>query len=366
MPIGSLQMNQLQKFHDSITNNGVKIGITSRSDNYMSFQVKGSYNSAVKSFAIKHSNGNDCLSAVENYRDIIGLRSYGWVKKENGSYYKKSTDLCSFKQGSEGYKLLTNVFNNIKKLEISAYYDGKEFCNETFSPFIKALRDLNSQKTTEGTSTAGSTTIKLPDLNQREESTTEGVAHDVQEDSEYVTIESAPLKKQEPELFDFASSKATTQEINNVINEIEESNASDGITPEDISSVSRFDHKSKEVLEHPIFNSTDVEGPKLPEINRGQYIRISAAGIAGGILGGVLAVAFVGLVYFIWHRKNRQGSYDVEKAQKSNGEAESLSENSDQTQLEHSRATPETESLLSEVSNATSVAHLSSRISIEY
>ncbi|WP_410543039.1 hypothetical protein [Wolbachia endosymbiont of Tetranychus urticae] len=55
------------------------------------------------------------------------------------------------------------------------------------------------------------------------------------------------------------------------------------------------------MLDHSIFNSTDVEGPKLPEINGGQYIGI--AGIAGGIFGGVLAVAFAGLGYFVWHRK---------------------------------------------------------------
>ncbi|WP_338406565.1 hypothetical protein [Wolbachia endosymbiont (group A) of Longitarsus flavicornis] len=347
-------MNQLQKFYNSITNNGVEIKVTSRSDNYMSFQVKGSYNSAVEFFAIKHSNGNGRLSAVENYRDIIGLGSYGWVKKENGSHYKQSTDLCSFKQGSEGYKLLTNVFNNIKKLEIWTYYDGKEFCNETFSPFIKALRDLNSQKTTEGTSTAGSTTTKSSNFNQLRGSTTEVVDYQMKEDSEYVTMEPAPLKKQEPELFDFASSKATTKEINDVIEEIIRSNASDGITPEDISSVSRFDHKSKEVLERPIFNSTDVEGPKLPEINGGQYIRISAAGVAGGILGMLVLGAVGGLGYLIWHRKNREGSYDIEKAQRGNGETESLSENK------------ERESLLSKVSNATSVAHLSSQISTEY
>lgn len=185
-------------------------------------------------------------------------------------------------------------------------------------------------------------------INQLGGSTTEGVVHEVQEDSEYVTMESAPLKEQEPELFDFASSKATTQEINDVINEIEESNASDGITPEDIS---RFGHNSKEVLDHSIFNSTDVEGPKLPEINGGQYIGI--AGIAGGILGMLVLGAVGGLGYLIWHRKNREGSYDVEKAQRSNGETESLSENK------------ERESLLSRVSNATSVAHLSSQISTE-
>ncbi|WP_375604224.1 hypothetical protein NOX90_01085 [Wolbachia endosymbiont of Anurida maritima] len=198
-------------------------------------------------------------------------------------------------------------------------------------------------------------------INQLGGFTTEGVDHEAQEDSEYVTIESAPLTKQE---FDFASSKATAEKIDKVMDEIKKSNASDGITPENISSVSRFDHNSKEVLEYPIFNSTDVEGPKLPEINGGQYIGI--AGIAGGILGMLVLGAVGGLGYLIWHRKNREGSYDVEKAQKSNSEAESLSE---QTQLEHSRATPETEereSLLSRVSNPTSVEHLSSRISTGY
>ncbi|KLT23085.1 hypothetical protein wVul_0288 [Wolbachia endosymbiont of Armadillidium vulgare str. wVulC] len=199
-------------------------------------------------------------------------------------------------------------------------------------------------------------------INQLRRSTTEGVDYQMKEDSEYVTIEPASLKKQEPELFDFASSKATTKEINNVVGEVVRSNASNGIATENIRSVSRFDSNSKEVLEHPIFNSTDVEGPKLPEINGGQYIRISVAGIAGGILGGVLAVAFAGLGYFIWHRKNREGSYDVEKAQRSNGETASLSE---QAQLEHSRATPEAEERESLLSNATSIAHLSSQISIE-
>ncbi|WP_410543042.1 hypothetical protein [Wolbachia endosymbiont of Tetranychus urticae] len=54
---------------------------------------------------------------------------------------------------------------------------------------------------------------------QLRESTTEEIDYQMQED---VTIESASLTKQE---FDFASSKVTTKEINDVINEIEESNA---------------------------------------------------------------------------------------------------------------------------------------------
>ncbi|WP_349967063.1 hypothetical protein [Wolbachia endosymbiont of Armadillidium arcangelii] len=52
----------------------------------------------------------------------------------------------------------------------------------------------------------------------------------------------------------------------------------------------------------------------------------------------------------------------LKKAQRSNGETASLSE---QAQLEHSRATPEAEERESLLSNATSVAHLSSQISIE-
>lgn len=234
-----------------------------------------------------------------------------------------------------------------RKIQSNKEYNFREF-SETY------LKKLWDKEVTTSSQELKEIIDENMQINQLGGFTTEGVDHEVQEDSEYVTIESAPLKKQEPELFDFASSKATTKEINDVIEEIIRSDASNGITTENIRSVSRFGNKSKGMLERPIFNSTDVEGPKLPEINGGQYIRISAAGIAGGIFGGVLAVAFVGLVYFIWHRKNREGSYDVEKAQRSNGETESLSENK------------ERESLLSKVSNATSVAHLSSQISTEY
>lgn len=120
-------------------------------------------------------------------------------------------------------------------------------------------------------------------------STTEVADYQMREDSEYITMESVSLKKQEPELFDFASSEATTKEINDVINEIKELNASYGITPEDIS---HFGHNSKEVLEHPIFNSTDVEEPKSPELpGREQG---TTAVITVGILSGVLVVAFIG------------------------------------------------------------------------
>ncbi|MCM1001949.1 hypothetical protein [Wolbachia pipientis] len=97
-----LQMNQLEKFYSLIANSRVKIRFTSRSDNYMSFAVEGSHESAVKSFDVIYTDDNGGLSAVKNYRDMITLGSYGWVKGEDGSYRKQSADLCSFKQGSEG------------------------------------------------------------------------------------------------------------------------------------------------------------------------------------------------------------------------------------------------------------------------
>ncbi|MGL9718871.1 MAG: hypothetical protein ACR5K9_09770 [Wolbachia sp.] len=149
MPRELLQMDQLEKFYSLIANSRVKIGFTSRSNNYMSFKVKGSDGSAVESFSIIYTDDNGGLSAVKNYRDMISLGSYGWVKREDGSYRKQSTDLCSFKLGSEGYKLLTNLFSKLKKLNFSTY-DGKEFCDKTFSPFIKAIRNLNNQRTIEG------------------------------------------------------------------------------------------------------------------------------------------------------------------------------------------------------------------------
>ncbi|GFR20231.1 uncharacterized protein TNCT_526351 [Trichonephila clavata] len=236
---------------------------------------------------------------------------------------------------------IDGIISGLKSRKIQS---NKEY---NFREFDKAyLKNLWDKEITTSSQELKEIIDENMQINQLGGFTTEGADYQMKEDSEYVTMESAPLKKQE---FDFASSKAITQEINDVINEIKESNASDRITPEDIS---HFGHNSKEVLEYPIFNSTDVEGPKLPEINGGQYIGI--AGIAGGILGGVLAVAFAGLGYFVWHRKNREGSYDVEKAMKNLPE---------QAQLEHSGSTSEIESLLS---NATSAEHLSSQISTEY
>lgn len=245
----------------------------------------------------------------------------------------KSIDIPQAIRESTMERIISDIEN--REIQNNKEYDYEEFKKTYLKSFMDELGKGSSQKLKERTD----------ENSQLRESTTEEIDYQMQED---VTIESASLTKQE---FDFASSKVTTKEINDVINEIEESNASYGITPEDISSVSRFDSNSQEVLDHSIFNSTDVEGPKLPEINGGQYIGI--AGIAGGILGGVLAVAFAGLGYFVWHRKNREGSYDVEKAMKNLPE---------QAQLEHSGSTSEIESLLS---NATSVAHLSSQISIE-
>lgn len=336
------------RFYHLIASEGVKIHRFSDtiSRNIVVFKVEGSDENCIKNFVIfSNSSNRKVIQIAVNFLEL------GRVKSSDKVWSSILSEARNVNPGTyNGTEFLDSVVPSLGKFLLSNI--KKEEVGTT----------KNSQSVMES-ATIGSTTTKPSDFKQLEESTTERVDHEVQKDSEYVTMESAPLKEQEPELVDFASSKATTKEIKDVINEIKELNASDGITPKNTSSVSSFDHNSKKVLEHPMFNSTDVEDPKLPEINGGQYIRISAAVIAGGILGGVLAVAFVGSVYFIWHRKNREGSDDVEKAQKSNSEAESLSE---QIQLERPRATPKTESLLSEVSNATSVVHLSSRISTGY
>ncbi len=299
-------------FYHSIASNGVKIRRSSISSPDITWEVEGSNKGRIKSFIIL-GNPNDQIIFAANYT-ILGRF--------------ESSD-----------KVWSSILSEVKKVKPGTY-NGKEFLHSVVPSLGKFL--LSNIK--------------------KEESTTEGVDHEVQEGGEYVTIESAPLKKQEPELFDFASRKATTKEINDVIEEITRSNASNGITTENIRNVFHFGNKPKEVLERPIFNSTDVEGPKLPEINGG--LKILAIGTVCGILVGVLVVACVGLGY-LWYRKNREGSY-VKKVQKSNGETGNLSE---QTQLEHSKATPkrkEKESLPSKVSNATSVTHLSSQTIAKY
>lgn len=310
------------------------------------WEVEGSNKGRIKSFIIL-SNPNNQIIFAANY-----------------------TILGRFESSN---KVWSSILSEVKKVKPGTY-NGKEFLHSVVPSLGKFLlsnikkevsttENMQNSKPVTESAIIDSTTTKLSDLNQREESTTEGVDHEVHEDSEYVTMEPTPLKKQEPELFDFASRKATTKEINDVIEEITRSNASNGITTENIRNVFHFGNKPKEVLERPIFNSTDVEGPKLPEINGGP--KMLAVGIVIGILGIVLAVAFVGSVCFTWHRKNREGSY-IKKAQKSNGETGNLSE---QTQLEHSRAIPkikEKKSLPSKVSNATSVTHLSSQTIAKY
>lgn len=366
MPRELSQMDQLEKFYSLIANSRVKIGFTSRSDNYMSFKVKESDGSAVKSFSIIYTDDNGGLSAVKNYRDMISLGSYGWVKREDGSYRKQSTDLCSFKLESEGYKLLTDLFHNLKKLDLFAYYDGKEFCNKTFSPFIEALRNLNSQRTTEDASTidsataepsgfkrleepttegvehetqatgvTDSTTTELFNSSQLEGSATEGVDYEVQEDSEYVA---AALKQQE---FDFASNE-TTEEIKHVMEEIKRSNASHGITTENIEYARGMTRKdvafssskatSKNVPAFPELSSTNATLPQLP--NESGIAGTTVAGLStlsAYIIAPVLLVAAavtVGRCWFL-RKQKREDSYDVEKAGVENKVEAQLSEEQD-------------------------------------
>ena len=286
MPKELLQMNQLEKFYSLIATNEARILITSQSGNLTSFHVYEGDEDPVKWFAISNDNSNN----------MIILRLYSWVERGDSSYYvgdsyyKRSTDLCSFKLGSEGYKLLTDLFHNLKKLDLFAYYDGKEFCNKTFSPFIEALRNLNSQKTTKGASTIDSTTAEPSGFKRLEEPTTEGVEHEtqatgvtdstttelfqsekpttekveyeVQEDSKYFAVESDYLEEQE---FDFTSNE-TTEEINYVMEEIKKLNVSHGITTENIMDVVLRSNNftSKNVPAFSELSSTNATLPQLP------------------------------------------------------------------------------------------------------
>ncbi|WP_250777973.1 hypothetical protein [Wolbachia pipientis] len=213
------------------------------------------------------------------------------------------------------------MFNNIKRLGFSTY-DGKEFCRETFSPFIKGMRNLDSQRTTEDASTIGNTTAELPDLKRLEESTIEAVDYKVQEGSEYFTVESAPLKQQKLDL----APDETTEEIKHVMEEIKRSNASNGITTENIECVQDMTRKnvtfssskvtSRNVPAFSKLSSTNATLPQLP--NESGIIATTVAELStlnAYIIAPVLLVAAVtvGGCWFL-HKKKREDSYDVEKA----------------------------------------------------
>lgn len=359
MPKELLQMDQLEKFYSLIATNEARILITSQSGNLTSFHVYEGDEDPVKWFAISNDNSNN----------MIILRLYSWVERGDSSYYvgdsyyKRSTDLCSFKLGSEGYKLLTDLFHNLKKLDLFAYYDGKEFYNKTFSPFIEALRNLNSQKTTKGASTIDSTTAEPSGFKRLEEPTTEGVEHEtqatgvtdstttelfqsekpttekveyeVQEDSEYVA---AALKQQK---FDFASTNATGN-TSDVIREMIESNTRNGITTENIEYVQGMTREdvtfssskvtSKNVPAFSELSSTNATLPQLP--NESGIAGTTVAGLStlsAYIIAPVLLVAAavtVGRCWFL-RKQKREDSYDVEKAGVENKVEAQLSEEQD-------------------------------------
>ncbi|MFP3035464.1 MAG: hypothetical protein ACEY3A_00165 [Wolbachia sp.] len=212
---------------------------------------------------------------------------------------------------------MTDLFNNIKKLDFSTY-DGKEFCRETFLPFIEAFRNLDGQRTTEGASTIGSSTAELSDLKRLEEYTTE----ELEEGSEYFAVETSSFKTQKLDL----APDEPTEEIKHVMEEIKRLNASHGITTENIEYVQNMTRKdvtfsfskvtSRNVPAFSELSTTNATLPQLP--NESVTIGTTVAGLStlsAYIIAPVLLVAAVtvGGCWFL-HKKKREDSYDVEKA----------------------------------------------------
>lgn len=235
------QMNQLQKFYNSITNDGVKIRTTSLYDGHIYYQVEGSH---VKAFFIGYYN--DRLYPASEGSSIIRLGSSSWTNRD-GSYYKQNVDLCSFKRGSAGYSLLSDLFNSLTKLDFNTDYDGKKFCNDTFLPFIKALLSLKDR--------IESTPTELPDLKQ-------------------------------------------------VIEEIKRSNFSNGITIQNIENVKN----TTNILGDPIFNDTNVKRPKLLKISGSDKENIGTvtAGASIVAVAMLMTIAVVAIFsYLSWSKKSK-------------------------------------------------------------
>ncbi|MDR2978438.1 MAG: hypothetical protein LBU56_03420 [Rickettsiales bacterium] len=144
--------------------------------------------------------------------------------------------------------MINNIISDLKsgRIKSKTEYDFRKFDER----YLKDLKGLLSQKatttslqedsTTEGVEhetqatgevgTTDSATTELFNSSQVEESTNEEVDYETQEDSEYVAVELDYLEEQE---FDFTSNE-TTKEINYIMEEIKRSNASHGITTENI------------------------------------------------------------------------------------------------------------------------------------
>ncbi|MDG7057236.1 MAG: hypothetical protein LKM43_03760 [Wolbachia endosymbiont of Penenirmus auritus] len=238
----------------------------------------------------------------------------------------------------EGYcrLMINNIISDLRRGRIKSKteYDFRKFDER----YLKDLKELLSQKTittslqkesttegveheTQATGVTDSTTTELFDSSQSEEPTTEGVEHEMQEDSEYFTVEPAPLKQQKLDL----APDETTEEIKYVMEEIKRSNASNGITTENIEYVQDMTRDvtfssgkvtSRNVPAFPELSSTNATLPQLP--NESGIIGTTVAGLStlsAYIIAPVLLVAAVtvGGCWFL-HKKKREDSYDVEKA----------------------------------------------------
>ncbi|QOD38272.1 hypothetical protein [Candidatus Wolbachia massiliensis] len=231
----------------------------------------------------------------------------------------------------KGYckSIINNIISDLKngRIQSEKEYDFRKFdekyleslkglLNGEVTSSSQGLTDINSRSTTSGiVNTVSNITTELFDSSQSAEPTTEKVEYEIQEDSEYVAVEPDYLEEQE---FYFSSNE-TSEELSYMMEEIRRSNDSNGITSENIeyvknmTNVFHLGNKPEGIPERPIFNGTNVEGPKLPEIpGPRQYAGALAAGIAGGVF--CMVVAVVGLGYWLWNRKSRENGYDVERA----------------------------------------------------
>ncbi|MDR2609728.1 MAG: hypothetical protein LBC06_04015 [Rickettsiales bacterium] len=171
----------------------------------------------------------------------------------------------------EGYcrLMINDIISDLKsgKIKSKTEYDFRKFDER----YLKDLKGLLSQKatttslqeesTTEGvehetqaTGVTDSTTTELFNSSQSERPTTEKVEYEVQEDSKYFAVESDYLEEQE---FDFTSNE-TTEEINYIMEEIKRSNASHGITTENIEYVQGM------TREDVTFSSSKVTSRNVP------------------------------------------------------------------------------------------------------
>ncbi|MGL9717854.1 MAG: hypothetical protein ACR5K9_04075 [Wolbachia sp.] len=323
MPRESLQKNKFKLFYRSIVKYGVGFNPEHQHDGLISFSVNRRGGRVITINRAKVSDIS--FFYIEHDRDLPNVQ------------YNNRRIITNFGL-LEGFdpsdKVWSSILSEAKKVK-PGIYGGKEFLNSVVPSLGKFL--LSNIKTevsttenmqdslpvTEGV-TIGSTTTELSNSSRLEESTTEGV-NEIKEDSEYADVESAPLKQQEP----YFASNETSEEISDIIEEIKRSNSSNGITPENIEYIKNMttkDHVFPDngVSERPISNGTDVEGPKLAEIPGQSGAGISAVGVAVGALG--LLGAAMGFGYWLWNRKNREGSRNVEEAGVKDGAEDSLPE----------------------------------------